>query len=119
VVDLEDLSALHDHHVVSGVSIIIHGPGRSFGVLGAHSTRRQMFSADGVHFLQAIASVLGTVLERKGAEEALAAGAAFLRVQTSVAQAASSTADGDEGLQRCTEYNDPIDLLLTNVVMPG
>jgi CheY-like chemotaxis protein len=28
-------------------------------------------------------------------------------------------ADGDEGLQRCTTYDGPIDLLLTDVVMPG
>ena len=82
---------LHDHRVVSGASVIMHGPGRPFGVLGAHSTRRQMFSADDVHFLQAIANVLGAALERRRAEEALAAEASFLRVQTAVAQAALST----------------------------
>jgi hypothetical protein len=59
--------------------------------LGAHNTRRQMFSADDVHFLQAIANVLGAALERRGAEEALAAEASFLRVQMAVAQAALST----------------------------
>ena len=82
---------LHDHRVVSGASVIMHGPGRPFGVLGAHSTRQQMFSADDVHFLQAIANVLGAALERRRAEEALAAEASFLRVQTAVAQAALST----------------------------
>ena len=82
---------LHDHHVVSAISVIIHGQGRPFGVLGAHSTGQQMFGADDVHFLQAIANVLGTALERKAAEEAVAAEAAFLRVQTAVAQAALST----------------------------
>ena len=82
---------LHDHGVVSCASVIMHGPGRPFGVLGAHSTRRQSFSADDVHFLQAIANVLGAALERRGAEEALAAEASFLRVQAAVAQAALST----------------------------
>jgi len=82
---------LHDHRVVSSISVIIHGPGRPFGILGAHSTRRQMFSADDVHFLQAIANVLGAALERRGVEEALAAEASFLRVQTAVAKAALST----------------------------
>jgi PAS domain S-box-containing protein len=84
---------LHDHLAVSGTSVIILGPGRPFGVLGAYSTRRQRFSADDVHFLQAIANVLGTVLERKGVEEALAAEASFLRAQTAVARAALSTLD--------------------------
>jgi GAF domain-containing protein len=82
---------LHDHRVVSGASVIMHGPGRPFGVLGAHSTKQQMFSADDVHFLQAIVNVLGAALERRRAEEALAAEASFLRVQTAVAQAALST----------------------------
>jgi PAS domain S-box-containing protein len=86
---------LHEHHVVSGASVIMHGPGRPFGVLGAHSTRQQLFSADDVHFLQAIANVLGAALERRRAEEALAAEASFLRVQTAVAQAALSTLNPD------------------------
>jgi PAS domain S-box-containing protein len=84
-------AVLHEHHVVSGVSVIMHGPGRPFGVLGAHSTRHQRFSTDDVHFLQAIANVLGAALERRRAEEVLAGEAAFLRVQTAVAQAALST----------------------------
>ena len=69
----------------------MHGPGRPFGVLGAYSTKQQMFSADDVHFLQAIANVLGAALERRRAEEALAGEASFLRVQTAVGQAALST----------------------------
>jgi PAS domain S-box-containing protein len=86
---------LQDHHVVSGASVIMHGPGRPFGVLGAYSTRQQMFSADDVHFLQAMANVLGAALERRRAEEALAAEASFLRVQTAVAQVALSTLNPD------------------------
>ncbi len=82
---------LHNHRVISAMSVIIHGPGRPFGVLCVHSTRQQMFSADDVHFLQAIANVLGVALERRRAEEALGAEASFLRVQTAVAQAALST----------------------------
>jgi len=62
---------LHDHGVVSGVSVIIQGPARPYGVLGAHTTSRRAFTKDDVHFLQAVANTLGTAIERKRAEEAL------------------------------------------------
>jgi PAS domain S-box-containing protein len=62
---------LHDHGVASGISTVIHGKDRPFGVLGAHTTRRRTFTKDDVHFLQALASVLATAIERKRAEDAL------------------------------------------------
>lgn len=62
---------LAEHGVVSGMSVIIRGPDRPYGVLGAHTTRRRMFSEDDVHFLQAVANVLGEAIERKRAEDAL------------------------------------------------
>ena len=62
---------LHDHGVVSGMSVIIGGRERPFGVLGAHTARRRMFTKDDVHFLQAIANVLAVAIERKQAEQAL------------------------------------------------
>jgi PAS domain S-box-containing protein len=63
---------LHDHRVVSGLSVIIQVQGRPFGVLGAHTTRRRTFTQDDVHFLQAVANVLAMAIERQRAEEALA-----------------------------------------------
>ncbi|MBI3951058.1 MAG: GHKL domain-containing protein [Acidobacteria bacterium] len=39
--------------------------------MGAHTTRRQAFTQDDVHFLQAVANVLATAIERKWAEEEL------------------------------------------------
>ncbi|MFQ6019393.1 MAG: EAL domain-containing protein [Dehalococcoidia bacterium] len=62
---------LHDHGVVSGMSVIIHGKGRPYGVLGAHTTRRRAFTEYDVHFLQAVANVLATAIERKRAEETI------------------------------------------------
>lgn len=61
---------LRDHNVVSGMSVIIEGSDRPFGVLGAHTARRRAFTADDVHFLQAIAHVLAAAIQRKSAEEA-------------------------------------------------
>lgn len=62
---------LHEHGVVSGVSVIIHGQERPFGILTAHATRRRKFSRDDVNFLQALANVLAMAVERKRTEEAL------------------------------------------------
>jgi signal transduction histidine kinase len=40
-------------------------------VLGAHTTQKRQFTEDDVHFLQAIANVIATAIDRKQAEEAL------------------------------------------------
>lgn len=63
--------ALHDRGVISSLSVAIRGQDRPFGVLGAHSTSARTFTGDDIHFLQAIANVLATAIERKRAEEAL------------------------------------------------
>lgn len=54
---------LHEHGVVSGMSVIIPGMPRPFGVLGAHTTRRRVFTQDAVHFLQATANILAQAIE--------------------------------------------------------
>ncbi|MGJ5633793.1 PAS domain-containing protein [Nostoc sp. CALU 1950] len=77
---VDDLSAetrfngpplLHDHQVVSGISVVIHGKERPFGVFGAHTTRHHTFTKDDVSFLQAVANVLATAIERQRVEDAL------------------------------------------------
>jgi len=62
---------LRDHQVVSGLSVIIHGQGRPFGVLGAHTRAQRHFTKDDVRFLQAVANVLSTAIERKRVEDTL------------------------------------------------
>jgi diguanylate cyclase (GGDEF)-like protein/PAS domain S-box-containing protein len=62
---------LRHHQVVSGVSVVIPGQESPFGVLGAYTTQKQTFTQDDVHFLQAIATVLTTAIERKQAEDRL------------------------------------------------
>ncbi len=62
---------LHDNGVVSGATTLIGDPQRPFGVLGAFSKTRRQFAADAVHFLQAVAGVLATTIERRRAEESL------------------------------------------------
>lgn len=62
---------LHDHGVVSGMSVIIQGKAQPFGVLGAYTTRRRRFTQDDVHFLQAVANLLASFIERRRVEAAL------------------------------------------------
>jgi PAS domain S-box-containing protein len=60
---------LHDHGVVSGLSVIIPSPNRPFGVLGVYTTKRRAFTMDDIHFLQSVANILATATERKRTEE--------------------------------------------------
>ncbi|MBI2820634.1 MAG: PAS domain S-box protein, partial [Acidobacteria bacterium] len=62
---------LHDHGVVSGMSVVICGKERRFGVLGAHTAKRRAFTEDDIQFLQIVANMLATAIERRQAEEAL------------------------------------------------
>jgi PAS domain S-box-containing protein len=62
---------LRVHGVVSGLSVIIGDVATPFGVLGAHTTSRRVFSQDDVGFLQAVANVLAEATARKRAAAAL------------------------------------------------
>lgn len=62
---------LLQHGVVSGLTAIIPGRMRPFGIIGAHSNKRHTFSEDDIHFLQAVAHTLATAVERQEVEEAL------------------------------------------------
>ncbi len=63
---------LHEHGVVSGISVAIIGEHEApFGVLGAHSRRRRQFSVDDVHFLQSVAHLLADAIARRSGELAL------------------------------------------------
>jgi len=63
---------LHDHGVRSGLSVLIHGVQRPFGVLGVHTARQRPFSTDDQHFLQAVANVLAEAIRRQRSEAVLA-----------------------------------------------
>lgn len=62
---------LLEHNVVSGLSVVIHGKESPFGILGAHTTKKRRFSRDDIFFLQAIANILATAIERQRMEDAL------------------------------------------------
>jgi signal transduction histidine kinase len=56
---------------VSGMSVIVGGADKPWGVLCAHSHHRRRFSRDDVHFLQAVANVLAEAIVGKGVQDAL------------------------------------------------
>jgi two-component system cell cycle sensor histidine kinase/response regulator CckA len=62
---------LHQHGIVSGMSVIIRGRGRPYGVLGAHTTLQRRFGTDDVNFLRTVAYVLAEAIDRKHSEDEL------------------------------------------------
>jgi sigma-B regulation protein RsbU (phosphoserine phosphatase) len=65
------LPRLLGEEVVSAMSVVIATAEGPYGALGVHSRRRRVFTGDEVNFLQAVANVLGTAIERRRAEERL------------------------------------------------
>ncbi|MEP6984202.1 MAG: ATP-binding protein [Chloroflexota bacterium] len=53
-----------EHHVISGVSVVIDGHQGPWGILGVHSSRWRQFTSDDVYFVQSVANILGAALER-------------------------------------------------------
>ena len=62
---------LREHKVASGISVVVASGERSFGILGAYSTRPRRFTEHEVHFLLTVASLTGMVLERTRTEKQL------------------------------------------------
>jgi DNA-binding NarL/FixJ family response regulator/signal transduction histidine kinase len=62
---------LVEHGVVSGMTVVIPSTEGPFGVLGAHTTSHRTFSEDDINFLQAVANVLATAIERRQAQQKL------------------------------------------------
>jgi diguanylate cyclase (GGDEF)-like protein/PAS domain S-box-containing protein len=53
----------------SGMTVIIEGKDRPFGVFGLQSRDVRIFTTDDVHFVQSLANVLADAIERSGVEE--------------------------------------------------
>jgi signal transduction histidine kinase len=62
---------LHEHGVVSGMSVIIDGEKWPFGVLSIHTGDRRTFTRTDINILQAVANVLATAIEHKRTQQAL------------------------------------------------
>ncbi|MDI1448425.1 PAS domain S-box protein [Polyangium sp. 6x1] len=66
---------LHDHGVVSGMSVTITGEhDRPYGVLAAHTRRKRTFTRDDITFLESITNILAASLRQRQVERALREG---------------------------------------------
>ena len=90
---------LHEHGVVSGLSCVIAGENGAWGVLGAHTKACREFTEDDVAFLQAMANLLATSIQRKRAEEALHESEALLESQKNAFHAAMRGRSLEESLE--------------------
>ena len=62
---------MREHGIVSGMSVVIEGRERPFGVLNASAKHSRHFTENDINFLKSIANVLAAAIERKQAEDAL------------------------------------------------
>jgi PAS domain S-box-containing protein len=62
---------LPDQKIISSLTVVIHGKESPFGVLGVHTTIPRTFNRDEIYFLQAVANVLATAIDRQRVEDAL------------------------------------------------
>lgn len=64
-------SMAREHGVVSSLTVPLYGQARPLGVLGVHTARPRRFPEGDVHFVQAVANVVATAMERHRHEERL------------------------------------------------
>lgn len=64
-------SYLHDHHVLSGIATPIQNGAPPWGVLAVYSRKARAFTADEVHFVQAVANILQLAHDREVHERAM------------------------------------------------
>ncbi|MCP4264335.1 MAG: response regulator [Candidatus Brocadiaceae bacterium] len=62
---------LHDHNVVSGLSIVVKGHDGPWGTLSTHSTKQVSFSKNDVNFLHSVANLLASTIASKRSEQQL------------------------------------------------
>ncbi|SEO19108.1 PAS domain S-box-containing protein [Halorientalis persicus] len=62
---------LTDHDVKSGISVVIGPSDDPWGILGTHDTTAKEFSDQDVDFVQAVATILATAIERRQHERRL------------------------------------------------
>jgi len=65
----ENPTLYRDHKIISGAVVPIAGAHRSYGVMHALSTVKRKFTTDDVSFLESIANIVTTAIQRRSLEE--------------------------------------------------
>ncbi len=60
---------LHEHGVISGMSAVIYGKDKPYGVIGVHTTRTREFDINDANFLQSVANIIASVIKQKQQNE--------------------------------------------------
>jgi PAS domain S-box-containing protein len=71
---------IYTYGIVGGASVIIEGHTNPFAVLIVHTKKPRVFTQDDIYFLQSVANVVATAMERKQAEMELAQAMSALQV---------------------------------------
>lgn len=91
---------LLDHGIVSGISVLIPGSPKPFGVLSVLSDKRRTFSKDDVAFIRSLAHVVSTTIERQVIRQEL-------ELMAQVNSRLTSSLDPKETLQGFTQLLVP------------
>ncbi|WP_413166764.1 EAL domain-containing protein [Capilliphycus salinus ALCB114379] len=62
---------LHNHRIVSGMSVIIGEEDQPYGVLSVYTSTQRTFTTDDLNFAQAIANIIATAIARKQSTDSL------------------------------------------------
>ncbi len=84
-------AAFREHAVASGVSAVIRGRNRAFGVLCIHSTRPGRFDAEDAKVLESVTAILAMAIERDRAERELDTAQSELRHYRDLLQGVTDT----------------------------
>lgn len=94
---------MHEHGVVSGLSVIIQGQNRPFGVLGAHTTRCRTFTKDDINFIQAVANILAAAIECQRSRELLLERSRLAALEATVGISLTQSNSLQDILEQCSE----------------
>jgi two-component system, cell cycle sensor histidine kinase and response regulator CckA len=67
----DDLLLRQEYKIISGISVVIRGRVRPYGVLGVHTVFARRFAPDDVSFLRGVANVLAEAIGRKRIQDEL------------------------------------------------